>query len=356
MSVTIGIVTWNSANVIEACLASVRGQTYAPITVRVADNASVDDTRARIERLTTPDERQYFTRNHGFSAAHNALIETSRSDFYLALNPDVVLTPEFVATLVEALARDPRAGSATGKLLRLSPGGAAPDADAHAHAEAHTAASDAEADIIDSTGILMLPSQRHLDRGADREDIGQFPCEEYVFGASGAAALYRRAMLEDTKVAEEYFDEDFFAYREDADLAWRAQLLGWSCLYVPDAIARHGRRVTPERRGDLPAAINYYSVRNRFLLRLKNQTAGHALRFLLPAVARDLQVIGYVLLREHESLGALRDVIRLWPRAWAKRRAIMKRRRRPTHELIAWFRTGASQHRLDEQTRSVAHA
>jgi len=191
--------------------------------------------------------------------------------------------------------------------------------------------------VIDSTGIVMLPSQRHLDRGADREDTGQYARAEEVFGASGAAAVYRRAMLEDTRVGAEYFDEDFFAYREDADLAWRAQLLGWSCLYVPDAVARHGRRVTPERRAGLPAAINYYSVRNRFLLRLKNQTAGHALRFLVPAVSRDLQVIGYVLLREHSSLGALRDVIRLWPRTWAKRRAIMAKRRRPTREMIAWF-------------------
>ncbi len=339
MSVTVGIVTWNSASVIEACLASVRAQTYAPITLRVADNASVDDTRARLERLTRADERVYFPRNHGFSAAHNALIEAGRTEFYLALNPDVVLEPDFIERLVEALRRDPQAGSATGKLLRFSPSG-----------------DEADADIIDSTGILMLPSQRHLDRGADREDIGQFPCEEYVFGASGAAALYRRTMLEDTKVAEEYFDEDFFAYREDADLAWRAQLLGWSCLYVPDAIARHGRRVTPERRSALPAAINYYGVRNRFLLRLKNQTFGHAVRFFIPALARDLEVIGYVLLREHDSLGALQDVIKLCPRAWAKRRAIMKRRKRTTREIIEWFHTGATQHKQDEQTRSVASA
>jgi GT2 family glycosyltransferase len=344
MSVTVGIVTWNSASVIEACLASVRAQTYAPITLRIADNASVDDTRPRLERLTRADERMYFPRNHGFSAAHNALIESTRTDFYLALNPDVVLSPDFIERLVDALARDPHAGSATGKLLRIP------------HLVTSGAAAEAETDIIDSTGILMLPSQRHLDRGADREDIGQFPCEEHVFGASGAAAIYRRAMLEDTKVGQEYFDEDFFAYREDADLAWRAQLLGWSCLYVPDAIARHGRRVTPERRAALPAAINYYSVRNRFLLRVKNQTAGHALRFLLPALARDLQVIGYVLLREHESLGALQDVIKLWPRAWAKRRTIMKKRKRPTREMIEWFQTGATQHKQDEQTRSVASA
>jgi GT2 family glycosyltransferase len=298
----------------------VRAQTHSPLDLRIADNGSSDGTRALLEQLTTISERQYFPDNRGFSAAHNALIASSRGDFYLALNPDVVMTPEFIARLVDALGRDPRAGSATGKLLRLR--------------EVPPPAPD----IIDSTGIVMLPSQRHLDRGADREDTGQYARAGEVFGASGAAALYRRTMLEDTRVGQEYFDEDFFAYREDADLAWRAQLLGWSCLYVPEAVARHGRRVTPERRAGLPPAINYYSVRNRFLLRVKNQTAGHAMRFLMPALARDLQVIGYVLLREHSSLGALRDVIRLWPRTWTKRRAIMAKRRRPTGEMIGWFR------------------
>ena len=83
----------------------------------------------------------------------------------------------------------------------------------------------------------MTPEQRHLDRGADQADVGQYERIEEVFGASGAAALYRRAMLEDVRVLGEYFDEDFFAYREDADLAWRARLLGWSCLYVPTALA-----------------------------------------------------------------------------------------------------------------------
>ena len=319
-SVTVGVVTWNSASVIEACLASVRSQTHTPLTLRIADNASADETRARIERITTPDERTYFPQNRGFSAAHNALIASTAADFYLALNPDVVMAPEFIARLVDAMMRDPRAGSATGKLLRFS-----------------TDTQHGGQDIIDSTGIVMLPSQRHLDRGADRADAGQYARAEHVFGASGAAAIYRRAMLEDTRIGEEYFDEDFFAYREDADLAWRAQLLGWSCLYVPDAIARHGRRVTPERRDALPAAINYYSVRNRFLLRLKNQTAGHAIRFLVPALARDLQVVGYVLLREHSSIGALREAIGLWPRMWTKRRAIMARRRRSTREMIALF-------------------
>jgi GT2 family glycosyltransferase len=327
VSVTVGIVTWNSAHVIEACVASVRAQTYHPLTLRILDNASADDTRERLKGITAADERLGADRNLGFSAAHNRLIASSSTEFYLCLNPDVVLTPEFVERIVAAMRRDPRAGSATGKLLRMRE-----DGDGESN----------ERDVIDSTGIVMVPSQRHLDRGADRVDDGRYAREELVFGASGAAAMYRRAMLDDVRTPGggadgEYFDEDFFAYREDADLAWRAQLLGWNCVYVPDAIARHGRRVTPERRLALPAVINYYSVRNRFLLRMKNQTAGHALRFLIPTLVRDLQVIGYVLLKEWSSIGALGDVFRLWRRTCVKRRAIMSRRKRTDAEMITWF-------------------
>ncbi len=337
-SVTIGVVCWNSATVIEPCLASIRAQTHPRTSLLVADNASADDTRARLERLTRPDERIYFNRNLGFSAAHNALIRRGAdgppglSDYYLALNPDIELTPSFVATLVAALDAHPRAGAATGKLLRF-PSAAGDSVSGGLGGGAGEART-----IVDSTGIVMQPSQRHLDRGSDEVDRGQFERLEYVFGASGAAALYRRRMLDDIAVDGEWFDEDFFAYREDADLAWRAQLLGWDCLYVPHAVARHGRRVTPERREALPPEINRYSVRNRFLLRLKNQTAGHALAFAGPALLRDLQVVGFVLAKEHSSIGGLIDVVRLLPRMWTKRRAIMARRRRPTRDIVQWFR------------------
>jgi len=126
------------------------------------------------------------------------------------------------------------------------------------------------------------------------------------------------------------------SYREDADLAWRAQLLGWDAIYVPEATAAHVRRVTPERRSALPPAINRYSVRNRFLLRLKNQTAGQAVRFAAAGLARDLQVVGYVLAREWSSIPGLVDVARLLPRTLAKRRAIMARRDRQ-RSLDGWF-------------------
>jgi GT2 family glycosyltransferase len=313
--VSIGIVTWHSAREIAECLAAVRAQEGVEVELVVADNDSRDGTRAILERETGATERVYFDRNTGFSAAHNALIRRSRGEAYLALNPDVVLDRRYAARLLEACAAHPRAGSATGKLLRREPPG-----------------------TIDSTGIVMTPSMRHLDRGAGEVDRGQYEQPGEVFGASGAAALYTRALLDEVRVEDEWFDEDFFAYREDADLAWRARLLGWRCRYVPGAVATHVRRVTPERRAALPPEVNRWSVRNRFLLRLKNQTWRHALAFAGPALARDAQVVGYVLLREHGSIGGLMDVVRLLPRTLRKRRAIMARRRATDAELAPWFR------------------
>lgn len=313
--VTVGIVTWHSEEEIAGCLAAVRAQSHHDIELLVADNDSRDGTRAALERHTGAGERIYLDRNTGFSAGHNALIARARGDYYLALNPDVSLHREYVSRLVAACEADARAGSATGKLLRKTPPG-----------------------VIDSTGMVMLPSIRHLDRGAGEVDRGQYDAPGEVFGASGAAALYSRRLLDDVRVGGEWFDEDFFAYREDADLAWRAQLLGWRCLYVPSALATHARRVTPERRAMLPAEINRWSVRNRFLLRLKNQTLRHALRFAGPALLRDAQVVGYVLLRERSSLGGLAEVLRLLPGTLRKRRAIMGRRRAGAADLARWFR------------------
>ena len=106
---------------------------------------------------------------------------------------------------------------------------------------------------------------------------------------------------------------------------------------MPSAIAWHRRRVTPERRAALPPAINRYSVRNRFLLRLKNQSAGLAWRFLVPGLWRDLQVVGYVLLREWTSLPGLFDVVRELPRTLAKRRHILGTRRIDSAAMARWF-------------------
>lgn len=254
--------------------------------------------------------------NTGFAKAHNDLIRSYPSEYVLILNPDAILHPDFLERIVAALDARPDAASATGKLLRMD-----------------------EA-TLDSTGIIMLRSQRHLDRGADQPDRGQFDKPEDVFGPSGAAAFYRYKALEDVAVGGQdgqYFDEDFFAYREDADLAWRCRLMGWTSIYVPSAIALHRRRVTPERRSSLSALINYHSVKNRFLLRINNMTGSLYLRDFIPITLRDASVVGYVLLREWTSLGALVYVLRNFPRLWRKRRLIQARKRITGSQLDRWF-------------------
>ena len=277
----------------------------------IVDNASEDGTLAIVRRFdVTVTESK---RNTGFSKAHNVLIRESQSEYVLVLNPDAILRPTFIEEIVRALDARQDAGSASGKLLRM------------------------DNMTIDSTGIVMLPNQRHLDRGADQPDAGQFDKAEDIFGASGAAAVYRRSALVDAQIEGECFDENFFAYREDADLAWRLQLLGWKSIYVPAAVAQHRRRVTPERRASLSKVINCHSVKNRFLLRINNMSGSLYARHFWRITARDLLVIGYVLLREWSSIPALFFVLGNFSRLWRRRRVVQSKVRASSTDIERWF-------------------
>jgi GT2 family glycosyltransferase len=195
---------------------------------------------------------------------------------------------------------------------------------------------------IDSTGLFFTSNFRHFDRGWDELDDGRFDRPEYVFGSTAAAALYRREMIDDISLADGFFDPDFFAYREDADVAWRAQLLGWRCMYTPEAVAWHVRRVVPGNRRAVPAVINMHSVKNRFLMRIKNVTPGLYRRNWFAATVRDLLVVAGCVFDEPASLPALWRVLRLLPRALNKRREIMRRRRVSDAYIAEWFAGGTS--------------
>jgi len=311
VKVAVNIVTFNSGEDIATCLESLNRQTFRDFRIHVLDNASIDDTIKALSGFELDLIRAQS--NTGFARAHNDLIRSYPAEYVLVLNPDAVLNPDFIERIVGALEMRPDAASATGKLLRL------------------------DGKTLDSTGIIMLRSQRHLDRGADEPDRGQFDKPEDVFGPSGAAAFYRWKALQDVAIDGQFFDEDFFAYREDADLAWRCRLMGWTSIYVPSAVALHRRRVTPERRSQLSALINYHSVKNRFLLRLNNMTRSLYIRDFLQISMRDAAVVGYVLVREWTSVGALLYVIRHLPRLWKKRRVIQSRKRIEGPELDRWF-------------------
>jgi GT2 family glycosyltransferase len=335
--VQISMVTFNSAEWLADCLNSLKAQTFRDFRLFVWDNASTDNSAAIAEGCEQLSITMHRSReNTGYCAGHNGNIALSDSDYVLTLNPDVYLEPCFLEILVKAMDQDARAGSATGKIWRWPPG--IPRESIPLMLNPHGMGADLNSmRVLDSTGIYLIPTQRHLDRGSGLADVGQYDRSENVFGASGAAAFYRRAMLNEIKYGREYFDEAFFAYREDADLAWRAQWLGWTCLYVAEARALHVRRVLPERRASLHPDINMHSFKNRFLLRIKNMDAGTYLRFFIPISARDLGAIIYVLLREPGSLRAFPLLMNSFPRAWAARRYLQKRRRVSGREIRAWF-------------------
>jgi GT2 family glycosyltransferase len=319
--VSIAIVTYNSARFIRRCLESVLVQTHPYKEIIVVDNASTDGTREVLKQFADRCILIYNQKNVGFAAAQNQAIGCSQGNWVLTLNPDMLVTPTFVEALLEAGHVDPSVGTVCGKLLAMRASFALPDEP-----------------LVDSTGIYFTPMLRHLDRGSQEVDNGHYLNYEYVFGATAAAALYRRRMIEDISIAGEFFDSDFFVYREDADVAWRAQLMGWRCLYTPQARGYHVRSVLPGNRRVLPSEINMHSVKNRFLMRIKNITGDLYRRNWLSITIRDMLVVGCCLAWEHASLKALWYVAKNWRRTVAKRREIMKRRRVNDDYIATWFR------------------
>ena len=319
--VSITIVTYNSGRFIRKCLDAVLGQKYPHLEVIVIDNASTDGTVDILEHYEDRCLVLYNDENLGFAAAQNQAIALSQGDWVLTLNPDVFLLPGFIEALLEGGRLDPQVCTVCGKLFTMSPAFDIPDEP-----------------IVDSTGIYFTPMLRHFDRGSRECDNGHYLRYEYVFGATAAAACYRREMIEDVSVEGEFFDPDFFAYREDADLAWRAQLLGWKCLYVPYAKSYHVRKLRPGMRRSVPAEINMHSVKNRFLMRLKNVTPGLYLRHLIPITFRDLSILAYCLIGEQTSIKAFYLTLRNLKRVLAKRRWIQSRRRVDDAYIEQWFR------------------
>jgi len=305
--VSIVVVTRDAAADLPLALASTAAQRGVTVETLVVDNASTDATRDVAHRFAPRVRLLALPENVGFAAAMNAGIDATSGRYVLAVNPDCRLEPDFAATLARRLDERPDAGSASGRIYRAEGRDLVPTS------------------RLDSAGIVFTRSGRHFDRGSDEEGRGQFLVEEEIPGASGAAAFYRREALESAKISTGYLDSDFFLYREDADLAWRLRNLGWKCLYVPGAVAYHRRRNLPRRRRQMSAAANLHSVKNRFLLRINNQSPGEFFRTLVPTLARDLVVLGACLTVERSSLPAFSWLWKNRKRLWAKRREIQEK-------------------------------
>ncbi|HUS06973.1 MAG TPA: glycosyltransferase family 2 protein [Bryobacteraceae bacterium] len=318
--VSVTIVTYNSGRFIKRCLESALAQKYHRKEIIVIDNNSTDGTGDILEQFEDRCQVIYNQENIGFAAAQNQAIGISNGAWILTLNPDVLLLPGFIQSLVDTGQMDPKIGSVCGKLLTIKSSFDLPDKP-----------------MVDSTGIYFTPTLRHLDRGSQEVDNGHYLNHEYVFGATAAAALYRREMIDDVAMEGDFFDPDFFVYREDADVAWRAQLLGWRCMYTPLARGYHVRNVLPGNRRALPPEINMHSVKNRFLMRVKNMTGDLYRKNWLSITVRDLVVVGCCLTREHSSLKAFWYVAKNYRRVLEKRHQIMSRRKVTDEYLASWF-------------------
>lgn len=316
LAISVGIVTWNSLKDLPACLEGLAKQTV-PFELVVVDNGSVDGSAAFVRSRFPQAEINVNLRNEGFCKGHNQAIRRSHGEYYLPLNPDVRLESNYIESLLELCSRDEKIGMVGGKLMLADPD---------------------PIKRIDTTGLFLDRRRRQYLRGHQQADTGQYDCETEVFGIDGAAPLYRRKMLEDVKVFGEYFDEAFFAHKEDVDLAWRARLLGWQAWYTPKAIGYHRRSFRPGRRKGMADEIRQEAVKNRYLLLIKNETQEGWARDWFSILWYDLKILGYILLFEQSSLKALARLKQLYPYARRWRNEIMGRKRVSGEELLPWFR------------------
>jgi GT2 family glycosyltransferase len=205
--------------------------------------------------------------------------------------------------------------------------------------------------VIDSAGHVLYRNRAALNRGENEPDHGQYDAAGEVFGVCAAAALYRRAMLEDVRIGEgEYFDSRFFAYLEDVDLDWRARLRGWKAYYVPGAIALHERGHKGKRRTK-HAAVLRHSLKNRYLMVLRNDRWIDLVRDL-PAIAamEALRLVDYALTHPSALRGYL-DLVPLLGHAAASRRAIQRRRAVEPAAIRGWLQPYPFRQKLREALR-----
>jgi GT2 family glycosyltransferase len=320
-SVVVSIVSFNGKAFLRRCLDGVLSQTYRPMEVWLLDNAS-EDGSAEFVADSFPSVR--LTRssvNLGFGGGHNAIIRQTQSSFVLVLNQDAFLSPTFVEELMKAVKQRPQVGIAGGKLYSLR------------NAESN------RADLIDMTWLDIEKKRRQVCYAHGLPDKAESQAPRFAFAMDGAAMLLRRSMLADIEIDRQFFDEDFFAGKEDLDISWRAQLFGWKCLYVPSAVGHHLRTFTPQdNRSGISDTLRAGSIRNRYLLMIKNDFVRHFLKHLPHIALYEAKIMAYVLLYERSSLNGYAQALRLLPQALRRRRLIMARRRVSGDYILGWFR------------------
>jgi len=289
--ISIIIVTFNSSQHIGYCLDSVFNQSFNDYEVIVVDNASEDRTKEILKNRYPDILLIENPRNYGFSKAVNQGIVVASGKLVLCLNDDTRLNTDFLANIHKPMEIENDIGAVQPKVLK-------PD------------------NRIDTAGIYLSAFRRFYDIGNGEIDTEKFGQQRYVFGACAAAVLYRKEALEEIRQEDEYFDEDFFCIAEDVDISWRMRKKGWKILYYPDAVCIH----TGGASRNNSAIRQYFSMRNRYLMVLKNESLVGFLKFLVVFFLYDIWRNLYMfLMRPRYFLKASYEIIELFPKMIGKR-------------------------------------
>jgi hypothetical protein len=292
--ISVIIVNYNGKKFLSNCLDSIFRQTYFPFEVIMVDNASHDGSIEYVQQ-NFPDVKLFTqSTNLGFAGGTNAGIREANGEIILTLNNDTIVNPDFIDELAKPMFSDPLVGMCASKMIF-------PDG------------------RINSTGICISRSGAAWDRGMGEPYQGHYDVAEEVFGPCAGAALYRHTMLDEIGL----FDEDFFLYMEDVDLAFRARLSGWKCMYVPTAQVIHVHGGTTEPGSDTSV---YYGNRNLLWYLVKNFPKRTLLIFIPWIIGRNIAIIPYYFLKGkgRAIIKAKVDSVKGLPRMIKKRQSIKK--------------------------------
>jgi len=317
-TLSVVLLNWNGAHLLPSCLNSIRAQTFQDFEIIMPDNGSTDGSLELVARAYPKVQVIRFPRNMGFCIAMNAGIRASCGEFVFSLNNDTELDSRCLAELVATMRADSRLGVCAPKMVYYDDPG-----------------------LINSAGHACTFDGMVSDIGRGIKDGPWFYQGREVLGACAGAALYRREMLDQIGL----FDPDFFISYEDADLNWRAQLVGWRGRYVPTALVRHREGVS---RGIHSRRAVFLGLRNTLHVWTKDwplsrlichlPAMGRAFRRALLAISSrgDLALAAAIV------VGAVGQT----PRMLSRRRGIQRARTVPLSRFEELLALGARQTRF----------
>ena len=320
--VSIVIPNWNGKKFLKDCITSLRNQTHNNLEIIVVDNASQDDSVEYLQNNFPDTKVIEHSSNLGFGAANNTGISAARGEYIMMLNNDTRLEPECIEELIKSIIKDKKYGACASKILLEN-----------------------EDNLLDVAAIAVCLDGLSIGRGR-LESSNKFNDEEEVFFASDCACLYKKEMLDDISLINEVYDADFFAYADETDMGWRAQLAGWKCVYNPKAVVYHLHSASSSSYSPFKA---FLVERNRIWVAIKSLPVSFLIVGIFYTLLRYYyQAIGALtgkgaagrFTKEANKLELLKILIKAnasalagLPKMLRKRREIMKKKRVSNKEL-----------------------